>query len=122
MFTKTQLITIQNLVAEAFSSRKGTGKEIAKKEYAVYSKLMEINGKEGNSRSYTKGGVKGNEYIDGTYRLWKQPNGSIGLKLDKQNELYNLPKEDDLYKRIDYLFEMYGEMEWEKSQEQNIEE
>ncbi|MFC7371413.1 hypothetical protein ACFQPF_06975 [Fictibacillus iocasae] len=46
----------------------------------------------------------GNEYIEGTYRLWKNPNGGIAIKFDKESELYTIPKNSDLHKRIGERF------------------
>lgn len=44
----------------------------------------------------------GNEYIVGTYRIWKQPSGGIGIKFDGEKEL---PKGTDLYHKINKRFE-----------------
>lgn len=121
MFTKTQLETLEVLVTEALGNRKRAEKEISKREQAVFVKLMALVANGGNSRSYTKGGVEGNEYIDGSYRLWKQPNGSIGIKLDKQNELYNFPKDIALYDRMDDLFDRYGSPEIKRYEQEREE-
>lgn len=47
----------------------------------------------------------GNEYIVGTYRIWKQPSGGIGIKFDGEKELYGIPKGTDLYHKINKRFE-----------------
>lgn len=46
----------------------------------------------------------GNEYIVGSYRIWKNPRGGIGIKFDGEPELYNIPKGSDLYHRIEKRF------------------
>jgi hypothetical protein len=125
MFTKTQLETIEALLTEALGNRKRAEKAISKKEQAVFFQVQEIVSRGGNSRKYIPLTEAGNEYIDGTYRLWKREGGGISLKLDRAKQLYNLPKDTDLYDRIYDLFEFYGspeidELEHQRSQEINL--
>lgn len=114
MFTRTQLETIEALLTEALGNRKRAEKEISKKEQTVFLQLQEVLSRGGSFRKYTPPTESANEYIDGTYRLWKRPSGGIGIKLDKQNELYNIPKDTDLYTRVNNLFTV---MEAEHEQE-----
>lgn len=41
-----------------------------------------------------------NEYVEGTYRLWLDGNGSLRFKLDGEKELYYVPKHSKLYNSL----------------------
>ena len=44
-------------------------------------------------------GEKGDQYIEGNYRIWMDPKGGIRIKLDRQ-EIFYISKKSDLYHEL----------------------
>jgi hypothetical protein len=105
MFTKKELKTIEALMVEALGNQKRAGYTISNQAVEVLARVQEESN--GSKAVYSPVNEKGNEYIDGTYRLWRDKAGAIRLKLDKGKELYYISKELELFDKFGYLFEMY---------------